>query len=446
MSFPAYPQMRDSGVEWLGAIPAHWGVKPLRFACVLNPSKSEVGHLPSSAEVSFLPMESLGEDGTLALGESRLLGEVYQGFTYFRDGDVIVAKITPCFENGKGALCRGLNGGIGFGTTELHVLRPGPDTHPMFLWYVTKSHQFRAIGEGMMQGAAGQKRVPDDFLKGCVLPLPPLTEQCAIATFLDRETAAIDALVRKKERLIELLQEKRQALITQAVTRGLNPSVPMKDTGIEWLGQIPAHWDVKRLKYAARLESGHTPSRTVPEYWENCTIPWISLNETSYLREHVFIADTSNYINELGLANSSARVLPEGTVVLSRDATVGVCGILSRPMATSQHFVNWVCSDSLLPLYLLFVFRGPMQDEFERLTNGATLRTIGLPDVKSFRVPLPPVEEQQAITCMILQETANLDGLIGKQGEQIATLREYRQALISAAVTGKIDVRREVEA
>ena len=124
MSFPRYPKYKASGVEWLGEVPQHWEVKRLRFATELNPSKSEVSHLDRETAVSFLPMEAVGDDGTLNLEKEKPIGEVESGYTYFRNGDVTVAKITPCFENGKGALMSGLVNGIGFGTTELIVARP----------------------------------------------------------------------------------------------------------------------------------------------------------------------------------------------------------------------------------------------------------------------------------------------------------------------------------
>lgn len=245
-----YPAYRDSGVNWLGKVPEHWKIRRLRHACCVNPPKSEIGHLPVSTEVSFVPMDAIGDNGHLNLEEVRALEVVWQGYTYFRDGDVIVAKITPCFENGKGALCKNLVGEIGFGTTELHVLRPGDEAVAPFIFYLTKAHPFRNLGIATMQGAAGQKRVTDNFIKDFSVALPPCSEQKAIVDFLDRETAKIDALVAKKERLVELLQEKRAALITRAVTKGLpstgsgqaTPNVPMKDSGVEWLGKVPEHW------------------------------------------------------------------------------------------------------------------------------------------------------------------------------------------------------------
>lgn len=229
-----------------------------------------------------------------------------------------------------------------------------------------------------------------------------------------------------------------------------------KDSGIEWLGQVPAHWDAKRLKFAARLESGHTPSRQVPEYWVNCTIPWVSLSDVGKLRAGTLdvIDDTEEKISELGLANSAARLLPKDTVILSRTASVGFAAILGKPMATTQDFVNWICGPRIRSRYLLQCFRA-MHQEFEQLTMGSTHQTIYMPDVNRFAVPLPPIEEQVKIDAFIRRETAKIDGLASKRyeatvlqdtslvGQLVRTLFEYRDALIFAAVTGRIDVRAE---
>jgi len=273
--------------------------------------------------------------------------------------------------------------------------------------------------------------------------VPPQTEQRAIAAFLDRETARIDALVAKKERLIELLQEKRTALITRAVTKGLDPAVPMKDSGVEWLGEIPAHWEFERIKWVAQMVSGHTPDKKVVSYWQGGDIPWVSLADTSQLREVDYIATTAVMTTSDGIAHSSAHVLPEGTVVFSRDATIGLCAITRDGMAVSQHFIGWVCGPRLRPEYLLFVLRSMTQD-LERLTMGATVRTIGMPDVKGLVTPIPPFEEQDRIVCEVLRGRARIDALLARVRDAIDRLKELRTALISAAVTGKIDVREEV--
>ncbi|MGQ0333871.1 restriction endonuclease subunit S [Halomonas elongata] len=441
MSFPKYPEYKDSGIEWLGEVPAHWAVKRLRYVAELNPSKSEVRTLPAESSVSFIPMEAVGEDGSLSLEQTRPIGEVLAGYTYVREGDVAIAKITPCFENGKGAVMRGLKNHVGFGTTELTVMRPTAGlTTSDYLYRVISSEPFRVFGESSMYGAGGQKRVPDDFVRNFSIAWPPYKEQEQIQAFLDHETARIDALVEEQKRLIVLLKEKRQAVISHAVTKGLEPDVPMKDSGVEWLGEVPAHWDVARVKYAAKLESGHTPNKERPEYWGG-GIPWVSLNDSKQLAKVDYISETKHTISELGVVNSSARHLPKGAVVFTRDATIGLAAITAREMTVSQHLIAWICQTSIVtPEYLLLVFYA-MADELDRYTFGATIKTIGMPDVRSLTMPLPPLSEQKKVVDFVLSHRGELDRLITEAKEASRLLTERRSALISAAVTGKIDVR-----
>jgi len=414
----------------------------LRFVSELNPSKSEIQNLSRETVVSFLPMEAIGDDGTLNLDNERTIAQLEGGYTYLRDGDVTIAKITPCYENGKGAVMRGLLNGIGFGTTELIVARPKPqETTAEYLHYLFVSQQFRDLGESHMYGAGGQKRVPDTFVENFMSAFPPLREQLDIADFLDRETSKIDALVAEQRGLMELLKEKRQAVISHAVTKGLNPHAPMKDSGIEWLGEVPAHWKVKKMKWVAAMESGHTPDKKVPDYWENGDIPWVSLNDTGYLKDNEYISETAYSITAKGIENSSARLLPSDVVVFSRDATIGRCAITTRPMTVSQHFIAWVCGGELLPKYLLFRLRS-MTQELDRLTSGATVKTIGMPDVRTLVTPVPPMKEQRAIVDWISTETDFIDRLAAEAQRAIDLLQERRTALISAAVTGQVDVRR----
>ena len=274
---------------------SQWMHKRLRFVTTL-PSKQEVRGIPPETDVSFVPMEAVGERGGLDTSRSRALSQVLGGYTYFRNGDILIAKITPCFENEKGALAQGLLNGIGFGTTELHVLRPDSTLHPKFLFYVTLSHAFRKLGEAEMYGAGGQKRIPEEFIRDFPVAIPAFDEQGAIVDFLDRETRKIDQLIEKQQQLAIRLRERRDTTIYEALTKGIRAKSKFKASGLLWLGEIPSHWRVIRLKYVAVRKSGHTPARTVPEYWENCSIPWISLNEVGYLAEHDYISETKNKI------------------------------------------------------------------------------------------------------------------------------------------------------
>ncbi len=269
---------------------------------------------------------------------------------------------------------------------------------------------------------------------------PNASEQSCIVFFLDRETAKIDALVAEQRRLMELLKEKRQAVISHAVTKGLNPDVPMKDSGVEGIGRVPAHWQVTRLKWVAEMQSGHTPDKKIDAYWRDGDIPWVSLNDTGFLKDNDFISDTAYSITQAGIENSSARLLPSGVVVFSRDATIGRCAITTRPMAVSQHFIAWVCSSMILPEFLLLRLRS-MTWELDRLTTGATLKTIGMPDVRTLMSTVPPVDEQRAIVAYVGSTNASIDALSSSATRAIALLLERRSALISAAVTGQIDVR-----
>lgn len=268
--------------------------------------------------------------------------------------------------------------------------------------------------------------------------IPPLKTQKHIAQFLDQKTAQIDGLIEKKRALLERLAEKRQALITQAVTKGLNPNAPMKPSGIEWLGDIPVHWEVLPVKRIAKLESGHTPDKKIDAYWEDCEIPWVSLNDTAVLRASDYISDTTYKINKLGLANSSARMLPARAVVFTRDATIGESAITTKPMAVSQHIIAWLCDEGrVIPEFLLFAIYG-MKGELLRLTNGSTIGTIGLGDVKSIRIALPPISEQEAVISAIVNGKTRIDRVSDTINLSLQQLLEYRSALITSAITGQL--------
>ena len=371
-----YPAYKDSGVEWIGDIPSTWQASRLRSSMLLNPRKSE-RVLPD--EVSFVPMEAVGEDGSIDVTTTRPAEEVLSGYTYFTDGDLLIAKVTPCFENGKGAVAKNLTNGVGFGSTEFHVLRGTDRMIAEFAYYLTLSHGFRKLGEGSMYGAGGQKRVGTAFMRDVVVPTPPRDDQDAIAAFLDHETARIDALVREQELLLGELERRRELLFFNRTTKGYE-KVDFDSSGVQWIGDIPTEWKVAQLRSVARLESGHTPSRAKPEYWLDCTIKWVTLGDVHQFRDlrSERIYDTAEQISQLGLASSSARLLPKDTVILSRTASVGFSVILGEPMATTQDFANWICGPLLRPEYLLYVLRG-MRHEFGRLMMGSTHKTIYMP-------------------------------------------------------------------
>jgi type I restriction enzyme S subunit len=429
----------------LGEIPCAWKLFRLRFVVDTSVTKKEVRELGPETEVSFVPMEAVGEYGGLMLDGRKPLTAVVDGYTYFRDGDVVVAKITPCFENGKGALAEGLCNGVGFGTTELHVLRPSEHVDKRFLLYLTFSDHFRRIGTASMYGAGGQKRVSDDFIRDFRHPLPCLPEQRAIAAFLDRETTKIDGLVARKQRLIELLQEKRTALITCAVTRGLDPNVPMKDSGVEWLGEIPAHWEINRIKDLSRFVT--SGSRGWAEHYSDEGALFLRIGNLRTASVDLDLSDVQRVTPPPGAESERTRVRV-GDVLISITALIGAVGVVPEEVVTG--FVNQhlalvrISNRQVRPRWLGYcVLSRVGQEQLRAELYGGTKDGLNLDDIRSLTILLPPTDEQDRLTKFLDDAARQIDVLISKIVEAIDRLKEFRTALISTAVTGKIDVREE---
>ena len=443
MSFPRYSKYKASGVEWLGEVPEGWAVKRLRFVANLNPSKSEISDLHRGTAVSFLPMESVGDDGVLALDKTKSIAELETGYTYFREGDVTIAKITPCYENGKGALMLGLTNGIGFGTTELIVARPIPSQITgTYLHYLFISPDFRGIGESHMYGAGGQKRVPDAFVRNFATAIPPLAEQTAIAAFLDHETAKIDALVAEQERLIELLKEKRQAVISHAVTKGLNPDAPMRDSGIEWLGEVPKHWGTRTIaKASSKITNGFVgPTRDI--LVESGT-PYI---QATHIKKGRVNFDDGYFVTPEWSRSHAKSILAEGDVlIVQTGAGTGDVGLVScNEVGFNCHALIIVaCIEHLLSgAFLTAVLQSDYgQQKLESIQTGGMHPHLNCGNVKYVEIPLPTVVEQAVIVAFLETELAKFTTLTTEANRVIDLLKERRTALISAAVTGQIDVR-----
>jgi type I restriction enzyme S subunit len=310
---------------------------------------------------------------------------------------------------------------------------------PRFLYWSLASH---ATAQQWAIMATGVTRVglrQSDIGK-LSLWLPDLDAQAAISTFIDRETVKIDKLIARQEQLISALAERREARVFTAATNGLGAS-RSKAVPVRWLGSVPQHWRVGNIRRFAEMKTGHTPSRSRPELWEECTIPWFTLADVWQLRDgrRTLLGDTKEKISRLGLENSAAELLPAGTVVLSRTASVGFSGIMPQPLATSQDFWNWICGPELLPDFLLLVFRA-MRREFGALVSGSTHQTIYQPVAAGFTIPVPPLEEQVSIVDFVRRATARTDELTDKAIQVIRSLHERRAALITAAVTGQLDV------
>lgn len=440
MTLPIYSQRKESALESIGEVPKHWEIKRLRFLAHLNPSKSEVDLINDQAEVLFLPMEAIGDDGKFDRTQRKNLSDVRRSYTYFRDGDVAFAKITPCFENGKAAHLKALPTSVGFGSTELTVLRALPDfLNDRFLYLVTVSELFRDIGEASMYGAGGQKRVPDDFVRNFRMAWPPLEEQKQITVFLDHETAKIDALVAEQKRLIELLKEKRQAVISHAVTKGLDPNVPMKDSGVEWLGEAPNHWIIRKLKYISpRIAVGIVVNPS--DYVSDEGLPFIYGAEIS---ESGIDAAKARRISPHHSQKNQKTMLREADLLTVRVGEPGVTATVPKSCEGGN------CASVMLTRrgnfsseWLCHVMNSRVvRHQVSLVEYGAAQKQFNISDAIEFQVAMPPLNEQVEIASYLSEKIIEIDNLMDKAGESIDLLEERRSALISAAVTGKIDVR-----
>lgn len=352
-----------------------------------------------------------------------------------KTGDVVVS-IGPSF--GKTMVVpEDLDGAnLTQGTARVAV-RPG--VHARYIVWALQSQTSMGFWETSIGGATF-RALNLGPLAETPIPVPSLEEQRAIADYLDRETACIDTLIEEQQRLIEMLRERRHALRVHVAVHGTT-QVAEVQSPLLWASKLPASWRIVPLTSVAQLESGHTPSRSREDWWTDCYIPWVSLHDVGTMRGTKYLQDTAQRISDAGIANCSARLLPARTVVLSRDATVGRTAIMGVPMATSQHFAAWVCGPLLDPEYLWVLFADAMQPFFDSFRNGSTIRTIGMGDLKAFRIPLPPLDEQRRIVEYLDEETPKIDTLIAEAGRFIELARERRAALITAAVSGQIDLR-----
>ncbi len=437
-NFPKYPAYKDSGVEWLGTVPAHWVLTPIKHLALLNPRKSDFAG-DTEQLCSFVPMEKL-KTGVVQLDEERPIEEVIGGYTYFEDGDVLQAKVTPCFENKNIAIAKGLTNGIGFGSSEINVLRPYQGVNAEYLYYRVQEDSYMSFCTSSMIGAGGLKRVPTDVINNFKIAAPTLCEQTQIARFLDHETARIDALIEEQQRLIELLKEKRQAVISHAVTKGLDPTVPMKDSGVEWLGEVPAHWVFYPIKHLARLNP--KKSGFAGDTGQLC-----SFLPMDKLKTGVIVLDEDRLIEEVIGGYTyfedgdvlQAKVTPcfeNRNIAIAKGLTNGI-GFGSSEINVLRPF-NGVSAEYL---YCRLQEESYMGFCTANMIGAGGLKRVPTDVVNNFKVALPELPEQIEIAKYLDRETMRINNLIEHSGGGVTLLQERRSALISAAVTGKIDVR-----
>ena len=391
-----YPAYKPSGIEWLGEIPESWKLISLRR--LLRVSS---GDMTSTS--------SFTDAGYPVFGGNGFRGYIDQYNT--EANTIIIGRY--------GALCGNVRiTGERIWATE-HAFRVIPlvNFNPAFI-----SHLIEVLDLNRLSARTAQPGLNSEMVRGHVVALPPVEQQQAITAFLDRETSRLDALIEKKQRQIELLQEKRTALISRTVTKGLDPNAKMKDSGIEWLGEIPAHWETKRLKFVASIITGDKDTVNNVEYGE---YPFFVRSQT------IERIDSYSF---------------DGEAVLTAGDGVGVARVfhyINGKFDFHQRVYKFSDFQSISGKFFFYYIRELFREEVLKLSAKSTVDSLRLPMIQNFVFCVPPPTEQVEIVRYIDRETSCIEKTVSRLAESITLLREYRTSLISAAVTGKIDVRKE---
>lgn len=440
--YVAYPEYKESGVEWLGEIPEDWKIVPIKHLATLNPKKSNLPQDMMSVKCSFVPMEKL-KFNSLVLDEEKVIKDVYDGYTYFKNEDILIAKVTPCFENKNTAIAQNLINGIGFGSSEIYVLRVNDSANNRYLFYRLQEAVFISVATAAMTGAGGLRRVPAETINTYSVAAPSISEQNQIANFLDYETAQIDTLIDKQQTLIQLLKEKRQAVISHAVTKGLNSNIPMKDSGVEWLGEVPEHWEVKKNKHL--LEFVTSGSRGWAGYYADEGNLFFRITNLTRDTIEPKLESIQNVKPPLGAEGERSKIQLDD-LLISITADLGSVCVADNSISggfVSQHVSLCRPNSSVKSARWLayFILSDSAKEQFVGSGYGGTKIQLSLEDIRELNIAYPPKREQEDIASYIDLKLKKFELLMNQAEQAIQLMQERRTALISAAVTGKIDVR-----
>jgi len=441
MSFPRYPKYKDSGVEWLGEVPEHWAISPCRAIVQERRAKNDgrqcEDYLSLMANVGIIPYAEKGDVGNKKpedLSKCKMVAR----------GDFVINSMN------YGIGSYGLSDYNGVCSPVYIVLRPQTDiVESRFAFRIFENRAFQTFAQSFGNGILEHRcAINWDILKPIGIAIPPIDEQKAILNFLDQETAKIDELVAEQRKLMELLKEKCQAVISHAVTKGLSPDAPMKPSGIEWLGDVPENWTVTKVKHLVlSIEQGWSPqcegfpAETATE-WGILKVGCVNggtfnPSENKVLPTELEPIPTLAIVSgDLLISRANTRELVGSAAVAERDfPNLMLCDKLYR-----VRFPPEVCSSRFVCQYLASTaVRG--QIELGATGASASMVNIAQSAIMDLAIAVPPPDEQFAIVVSLDRETCNLDALSAEAQRAIDLLQERRTALISAAVTGQIDVR-----
>lgn len=429
--------MKDSGIAWVGEIPEKWRIERIKFHAKLNPLTA-IPYKDDEEPVSFVPMDCL-KQGYHSVEESTY-GKVKKGYVSFQKGDILIAKVTPCFENGNIAVADNLINEVGFGSTEINVIRCY-SIITRYLFYILQCKPFIEIATYNMFGVAGLKRLNPEFIPNSKIPIPSETEQVKIVTYIDQKCAEIDALIAAKEKTNALLKERRQSLIYEAVTKGLDATVPMKDSGIEWLGMIPETWSTWRMKHLAKRPLQYGANATGIEY-EKGLPRYVRITD---------ITDDRRLSQEgkqsLPIEIAADYMLSDGDILFARSgATSGKSYYYQAEdgeCCFAGYLICFRAEKSKVNSKLLYYYTLTQAYEqwAQQIFIQATIQNISAEKYENLVFAIPAtMEEQDQIVTYLDQRCAEIDRMIRKNADAVTKLKEYRQSLIYEAVTGKIEV------
>ncbi|WP_288415249.1 restriction endonuclease subunit S [uncultured Acinetobacter sp.] len=433
--YQKYAEYKDSGVEALGLIPKGWSILRGKFLFKEINERSESGEetlLSVSEYYGVKPREE-----KIADGDFLTRAESLEGYKKCYPNDLVM-NIMLAWKRGLG-----VSKYEGIVSPAYSVFRFSEQVNSDYIHYLLRTEEYTKYFKTRSTGIIDSRlRLYPESFGDIFILFPTLEIQTQIANFLDYETAKIDTLIAKQEELIALLKEKRQAVISHAVTKGLNPNVAMKDSGSLWTTQIPSHWKLTKLTYVARIGNGATPSRDNEAYWKDGSIGWINSSKVN----DVIITEADQFITPLAKNQTSVQVVQPTDLVMAitgEGQTRGRIAICQLDATINQHLASIRITDKNLNHEFLFYWLTANYERirYESTGTGSTKGAITCGDIGLYPVPLPPYQEQLEIVASIKKQSETFKSLVAKAESAIQLMQERRIALISAAVTGKIDVR-----